>query len=395
MSHFETEAIRTQCSPSGHREHSSAIYLTSSFTFEDAEQMRAMFADELAGNIYSRFSNPNSDELVQKVCKLEGAEDGYATATGMAAIFTTLAGLCHSGDHILACRSVFGSTHSVLTKLLPRWQIQHTYVDIHQPEQWGAAVRPETKLLFVETPSNPGVDLIDLDWLGDFARTNGLILIVDNCFATPYLQRPIAFGADLVLHSATKYMDGQGRVLGGLIVGKRGLIKEIRQFARHSGPAISPFNAWTLSKSLETLAIRMDRHCENALKVARWLENQSAVNWVKYPFLPSHPQFELAKKQMRAGGGIVSFEVKGGIEQGRQLLNHLALASLTANLGDSRTIVSHPASTTHARLSAEEQAQVGISGGMLRISVGLEHPDDILADLGQALEKSMTPAVAD
>ncbi len=394
MSHFETEAIRTQCLRSGHREHSSAVYLTSSFTFDDAEQMRAMFADEIEGNIYSRFSNPNSDELVQKVCTLEGAEDGYATATGMAAIFTTLAGLCHSGDHILACRSVFGSTHSVLTKLLPRWRIEHTYVDIHQPEQWGAAVRPETKLLFVETPSNPGVDLIDLNWLGAFAKAHNLILIVDNCFATPYLQQPISYGADLVLHSATKYMDGQGRVLGGLIVGRSDLVKEIRQFARHSGPAISPFNAWTLSKSLETLAIRMDRHCDNALKVAQWLEDQAAVSWVKYPFLPSHPQYELAKKQMRAGGGIVSFEVKGGIEQGRQLLNHLTLASLTANLGDSRTIVSHPASTTHARLSEGEQAQVGISGGMLRVSVGLEHPDDIIADLNQALERSAIKAVA-
>ena len=386
MSHFETDAIRCQTERSGHREHSAPIYMTSSFTFEDAEQMRAMFADELDGNIYSRFSNPNCNELVDKVCRLEGAAGGLTTATGMAGIFTTLAGLCQTGDHILACRSVFGSTHSVLTKLLPRWQITHTYVDIHATDRWAEALRPETKLLFVETPSNPAVDLIDLEWLGQFARAHGLILVVDNCFATPYLQQPIQYGADLVLHSATKYMDGQGRTLGGLIVGRADLVKEIRAFARHSGPALSPFNAWTISKSLETLAVRMDRHCSSALTLAQWLEQRPEVKRVKYPFLPSHPQYELARKQMRAGGGIVSFEVHGGLAQGRALLDRLQMASLTANLGDTRTIVSHPASTTHARLTDEERATVGISPGLLRVSVGLEHPDDIIADLEQALQ---------
>lgn len=385
MSHFETDAIRHQGDRTQHREHSSPIYMTSSFVFDDAEQMRAMFADEISGNIYSRFSNPNCTELIDKVCRLEDAEAGLATATGMAGIFTTLAGLCNTGDHILACRSVFGSTHSILTKILPRWGISHTYVDIHETDTWAAAVKPETKILIVETPSNPAVDLIDLEWLGNFAKEHGLILVVDNCFATPYLQQPAKYGADLVLHSATKFMDGQGRSLGGLIVGRTDLIKEIQGFARHSGPALSPFNAWNLSKSLETLAVRMDRHCSNALKVAQWLEDQPRVKRVKYPFLPSHPQHELAQKQMRAGGGIVAFEVEGGLEKGRNLLDNLKMASLTANLGDTRTIVSHPASTTHARLSPEEQAAVGISPGLLRVSVGLEHPDDVIADLEQAI----------
>lgn len=391
--HFETKAIRTQAEQSGFREHAVPMYLTSSFTFEDAEQMRALFADEQPGNIYSRFSNPNTTELIDKICALEGAESGYATATGMAAIFTTLAALSKSGDHILACRSVFGSTHSVLNKLLPRWNISHSYADIHKTETWGDLVQANTRLLFVETPSNPGVDLLDLEWLGKFAKQHELILIVDNCFATPYLQQPIQFGADLVLHSATKYIDGQGRVLGGLIAGKEDLVNEIRLFARHSGPALSPFNAWTLSKSLETLGIRMDRHCSNALKLAEWLENYPEVEYVKYPFLPSHPQYSIAKKQMKAGGGVVSFVIKGGVERGRSFLNSLKMASLTANLGDSRTIATHPASTTHSKLPEEDRLAVGILPGLIRISVGLEHIDDIIEDLSQALEASKLTSV--
>jgi O-succinylhomoserine sulfhydrylase len=388
MPNFETDAVRTQTERSGHREHSAPIYMTSSFVFDDAEQMRAMFADEVGGNIYSRFSNPNCSELTDKICRMEGAEAAYATATGMAGIFTALAGLCRSGDHILACRSVFGSTHSVLTKLLPRWQITHTYVDIHDTERWEAALRPETKLLFVETPSNPACDLIDLAWLGEFAKAHGLILMVDNCFATPYLQQPIRYGADLVLHSATKYLDGQGRVLGGIIAGREDLVDEIRLFARHSGPALSPFNAWVLSKSLETLAVRMDRHCSNALRLAEWLEVQPDVAFVKYPFLPSHPQYELAQRQMTQGGGVLSFSIEGGLERGRRFLDQIQLASLTANLGDTRTIVTHPASTTHARLSEADRAQVGILPGLIRVSVGLEHIDDVIKDLEQALVRS-------
>ncbi|MEL6849387.1 MAG: PLP-dependent transferase, partial [Bacteroidota bacterium] len=259
-------------------------------------------------------------------------------------------------------------------------------VDVHGPAEWARALTPQTKLIFVETPSNPGIDLIDLEWLGQFAREHLLLLVVDNCFATPYLQQPIRFGADLVLHSATKYIDGQGRVLGGMVVGKTELITEVRNFARATGPALSPFNAWILSKSLETLAIRMDRHTENALKLARWLEDHPDINRVKYPFLPSHPQYAIAKKQMKAGGGIVSCELTGGLAQGRAFLDHIQLSSLTSNLGDSRTIVTHPASSTHAKLSEEDRLAVGITPGLLRISVGLEHIDDIQRDIAQALE---------
>lgn len=388
---FETTAIRTQIDRSQHREHAAPLFLTSSFVFEDAEQMRAMFAREVEGNIYSRFSNPNTSEFVQKLCLLEGAEDGFATATGMSAVFTALAAICDSGDHILACRSVFGSTNSVLTKLLPRWQISHTYVDIHKTERWAEALQSNTKILLVETPSNPAVDVMDLEWLGAFAEANKLILIVDNCFATPYLQQPIQYGADLVLHSATKYLDGQGRVLGGAIVGRADLLEEVRLFARHSGPALSPFNAWILSKSIETLAIRMERHCENALKLAHYLKEHEAVNFVKYPFLPSHPQYEVARKQMRLGGGIVTFEIKGGLERGRAFLNQLQMASLTANLGDSRTIATHPASTTHAKLEEKDRLAVGITPGLIRVSVGLEHIDDIIRDINQALAHSLEP----
>lgn len=385
---FETQAIRTQTDRSQHREHATPIYMTSSFVFDDAEQMRALFAREIEGNIYSRFSNPSNQELIDKVCLLEGAEAGISTATGMSAVFTALAGLCQSGDHILSSRSVFGSTHSVFNKLLPRWNITHTYADIHKTETWHELVQENTRLLYVETPSNPAVDLLDLQWLGNFAREHKLILIVDNCFASPYLQQPIQFGADLVIHSATKYIDGQGRVLGGLIVGNAGLIDELKVIARHSGPALSPFNSWILSKSLETLAVRMDRHCENALTVSMWLEEQQDVEFVKYPFLPSHPQYELARKQMKAGGGVIAFEIKGGLERGRAFLDSLQLASLTANLGDTRTIATHPASTTHARLTDEERLQVGITPGLIRISVGLEHSKDIIEDLEQAFAKT-------
>ncbi|MEL6593401.1 MAG: aminotransferase class I/II-fold pyridoxal phosphate-dependent enzyme [Bacteroidota bacterium] len=391
QSQFETKAIRTQIDRSQHREHAAPLFLTSSFVFEDAEQMRAMFAREVDGNIYSRFSNPNTSEFVQKLCLLEGAEDGFATASGMSAVFTALAALCDSGDHILACRSVFGSTNSVLTKLLPRWQISHTYVDIHETQRWAEALQPNTKILLVETPSNPAVDVLDLEWLGAFAKANNLILIVDNCFATPYIQQPIQYGADLVLHSATKYLDGQGRVLGGAIVGRADLLEDVRLFARHSGPALSPFNAWILSKSIETLAIRMERHCENALKLAHYLDEHEAVNFVKYPFLPSHPQYEVARKQMRLGGGIVTFEIKGGLSRGRAFLDQLRMASLTANLGDSRTIATHPASTTHAKLDEADRLAVGITPGLIRVSVGLEHIDDIIRDINQALVHSPEP----
>ena len=384
---FETNAIRTRADQSDYREHGTPIYFTSSFTFEDAEQARALFADEIPGNIYTRFSNPNNTEFIDRLCLMDGAEDGLATASGMSAIFTSIAGLLRAGDHIVASRSVFGSTHQLLTQIFPRWGITHTYGDIKDAKNWESLIQPNTKLIIVETPSNPGLDLIDLEKLGKLCKKHNIILNVDNCFATPYLQTPIKYGADLVTYSATKFIDGQGRAIGGAIVGRADLMKEIRFFARHTGPSMSPFNAWILSRSLETLAVRMDKHCENALALAHALEEHPSVNWVKYPFLKSHPQYKLAKKQMRNGGGIVCFEVKGGIEAGRRFLNNLKMISHTANLGDTRTIATHSASTTHSKLSPAERAAVDITDGLIRISVGLEHIDDIKKDIFQALEK--------
>jgi O-succinylhomoserine sulfhydrylase len=384
---FETKAIRTQTERTDFLEHSVPMYLTSSFVFEDAEDMRASFAEEKQRNIYSRFSNPNTSEFVQKVADMEGAEDGFAFATGMAAVYSTFAALLSSGDHILSARAVFGSTHTLLTKYFPKWNITSTYFDTNQPDTWEALIQPNTKIIYAETPTNPGVDILDLSLLAQLAKKHNLILIIDNCFATPYLQQPLKFGADLSIHSATKFMDGQGRVLGGVVVGRKDLIREIYLFSRNTGPALSPFNAWVLSKSLETLAVRMDRHCENALKLASFLEKQETIAWVKYPFLPSHPQYAIAKKQMKAGGGVVSFELRGGIEAGRKFLDALQMISLSANLGDTRTIATHPASTTHSKLTEEERLAAGITPGLVRISTGLETIEDIIHDIEQALLK--------
>jgi len=385
----ETSAIREQAPRTAEREHSVPLFLTSSFVFDSAEQARALFADEIPGNVYSRYSNPNSEEFVRKLCVLEGAEDGIATASGMSAIFTTMASLLSTGDHLVAGRALFGSTHQLLTRVLPRWGIGHTYVDLDADEAaWEGAIRPETKLVFVETPSNPGLALIDLEWLARICRRRGVLLVVDNCFTTPYLQQPIHHGADLVIHSATKFIDGQGRTLGGAILGRAQLIAEARFFARHTGPAISPFNAWILSKSLETLAVRMDRHCENALRLALHFEGHPEIESVRYPFMESHPQYALARKQMKAGGGIVVLVLKGGLERARRFIDSLELLSHSPNLGDTRTIVTHPTSTTHSKLSEEERVRVGITPGMVRLSVGLEHVDDIVADLEQALRRS-------
>jgi O-succinylhomoserine sulfhydrylase len=363
------------------------LYLTSSFTFEDAEQARAVFADEEPGQVYSRYGNPNVDELIRKMCFLEKAEDGFAFASGMGAIFGTLGALLQSGDHVLACRSVFGSTHQLLTNIFPKWGITYTYADAANPEEWESLITPATKLILIETPSNPGLELIDLAWLGELKQKHNLLLVVDNCFATPVLQTPADYGADLVLHSATKYIDGQGRVLGGIAVGSKELIAQIRYFARHTGPALSAFNAWILSKSLETLSLRMEKHCENALKLAEALESNPALEKVNYPFLPSFPQYELAKKQMKQGGGIVTLQVKGGYEAAKRFIDNLQMASITSNLGDTRTIVTHPASTTHSKLTEEERLATGITPGLVRVSVGLESINDILADVLQALER--------
>lgn len=384
----ETDPIRGQSERTDFREHSVPLYLTSSFVFDNAEHARALFADEISGNIYTRFSNPNNTEFIQKLCLMEGAEDGIATASGMAAMYCSMAALLKSGDHILASRSLFGSTHQILTQLFPRVNISHTYADITDLASWESKIQPNTKMIFVETPSNPALDIIDLEWLGKLAAKHNLILNVDNCFATPYLQNPAKWGAHIVTHSATKWMDGQGRVIGGAIVGKKELIKEVRFFARHTGPSMSPFNAWILSKSLETLAVRMERHCQNALTLAHHLEKHPGVLKVKYPFLVSHPQQALAKKQMRHGGGIVTFEHSGGIEGGRKFLNALKMISHTANLGDTRTIATHSASTTHSKLTDGERAAVGITPGLIRISAGLEDVNDVIRDIDQAMAAS-------
>jgi O-succinylhomoserine sulfhydrylase len=384
----ETKAIRLQTDKTGEKEHSTPLFLTSSFTYDSAEEMAAAFADdELDINIYSRFSNPTVDEFIEKIAALEGAEDGIATGTGMAAVFSTFMTFLNKGDHIISASAVFGSTHTILTKYLPKWGIEYSYFDMNEPESIAALIKPNTKLLYLETPSNPGLDIIDMAFVSKLCKQHNILFVVDNCFATPAVQQPVQYGADLVLHSATKFIDGQGRVLGGVVVGNKELIKELYLFVRNTGPSLSPFNAWVLSKSLETLFVRMDKHGENALIIAKALQNHPKTNWVKYPFLESHPQYAIAKKQMKNGGGIITFDLKGGIDSGRKFLNALQMLSMTNNLGDTRSIASHPASTTHSKLTEDERKAVGITPGLIRISVGLEHPDDVLQDILQAFDK--------
>lgn len=383
---FETKAIRIQTERSSHREHSTPIFPTSSFVFENAEQMQAIFGGEEVGNIYSRFTNPSAREFEEKIAALEGVENAMATATGMAAVFAGFMANLEKGDHVIASRAVFGSSFQILSQTLPEYGITTTYVDPLKPETWAEALTKNTKMFFLETPSNPGLAIVDLEKASEFSKAHGLLLNVDNCFATPYLQNPAAFGADIICHSATKFIDGQGRVLGGVVAGNNELVKKVFLFIRRTGGSISPFNAWILSKSLETLAVRMDRHCQNALSLAKWLETHPRVSNVKYPFLESHPQYEIAKKQMSQGGGIVTFEIDGGIKSGVKFLNRLKMLSLTANLGDSRSIASHPASTTHLRVPPEERLKVGITDGLIRISAGLEHIDDIIEDIENALK---------
>ncbi|MBU7578649.1 MAG: O-succinylhomoserine sulfhydrylase [Flavihumibacter sp.] len=388
MKHPISKLIRTQIERTNEMEHSQPMYLTSSFCFDNAEDMRAAFADETEDNIYSRFSNPNVQEFVDRMCTLEGTEAGFATASGMSAIFASFMSFLKQGDHLLACRSIFGSTHTVITKYLPKYGIEHSYVDAGDISSWEAAIKPNTKMIYLETPTNPALEIIDLEAVRKLADKYGLLVNVDNCFATPVNQQPAAWGADLVIHSATKWLDGQGRVLGGVVLGKKELIKEVYLFCRSTGPSLSPFNAWILSKSLETLEVRMDRHASNALYLAEQLSGHPKLSWVKYPFLPNHPQYAIAQKQMQNGGGIVCFELNGGVEAGRKFLNNLKMLSLSANLGDTRSIASHPASTTHGKLTEAERMAVGISPGLIRISVGLENKQDILEDILQALELS-------
>lgn len=389
MKKDQSRVIREQAPRSATREHSVPLYLTSSFIFDSAEQGRAIFAEEEEGMVYSRYANPNTSEFINRVCALESAEAGLAFSSGMAAVFASFAAFIENGDHIVSSRAIFGSTHQLLTQLFPKWGVTTSYVDGADIDLWEKAIQPNTKILFLESPSNPGLELYDLEKLGKLKeKYPNVIFSIDNCFATPYLQKPLTYGFDLSIHSATKYMDGQGRVLGGVIAGNKELINKLMFFIRHTGPAMSPFNAWILSKSLETLGLRMDRHCSNALAVAEALEDNIQVEQVKYPFLPSHPQYELAKKQMKAGGGIVTFEVKGGKERAFKFIDALEMILYTSNLGDSRTIATHPGSTTHSKLSEEERFNLGIKPGTIRLSVGLEDKDDIINDIIQALEKT-------
>lgn len=389
MKKDQSKIIREQAPRSATREHSVPLYLTSSFIFDSAEQGRAIFAEEEEGMVYSRYANPNTTEFINRVCVLEKADAGLAFASGMAAVFASFASYIKSGDHIVSSRAVFGSTHQLITQLFPRWGVTYTYVETPNIEDWEKAIQPNTKIVFLESPSNPGLELFDLEALAKIKEKHPhVIFAIDNCFATPYLQQPLEFGFDLSIHSATKYMDGQGRVLGGVVIGKQDLINEMMFFIRHTGPAMSAFNAWTISKSLETLPLRMDRHCENALALAEALESNPEIAAVKYPFLPSHPQYELAKKQMKGGGGIVTFEVKGGKERAFKFIDALKMILYTSNLGDSRSIATHPATTTHAKLSDAERAELGIMPGSIRLSVGLEDKIDIIEDILQALEKT-------
>ncbi|MEJ7682276.1 MAG: aminotransferase class I/II-fold pyridoxal phosphate-dependent enzyme [Segetibacter sp.] len=321
--HPITKAIRIRTEQTNEMEHSSPLFLTSSFTYNDAEEMRGTFADETDNNIYTRFSNPTIQEFIDRIVALEGAEAGFATSSGMSAVFASFMSLLKNGDHLLSCNAVFGSTHTVITKYLPKYGIEYSFVSADKPEEWEAAIKPNTKMIYLETPTNPGLDIIDIEFVANLAKKHSLISNVDNCFATPVGQRPIEFGADLVVHSATKWLDGQGRVLGGVVVGKKELIREIYLFCRSTGPSMSPFNAWVLSRSLETLDVRMERHAKNALHIAKALENNDKISWLKYPELQGHPQYHIAKKQMKNGGGIVCFELKGGLEAGRNFLNNL------------------------------------------------------------------------
>ncbi|HSZ32858.1 MAG TPA: aminotransferase class I/II-fold pyridoxal phosphate-dependent enzyme [Puia sp.] len=380
-----SKMIRTRVEQTNEMEHSSPVFLTSSFSFDSAEEMRAAFADETDDNIYSRFSNPTVQEFTDRMCILEGMESGFATSSGMSAVFASMLTFLKKGDHLISCNAIFGSTHTVITKILPKYGIEFTYVPAGDLTVWEDAVRPNTKMIYLETPTNPGLDLIDLQVAGEIAKKHNLIYCVDNCFATPIGQLPVQFGADLVVHSATKWLDGQGRVLGGIVLGSKKLIHEIYLFCRSTGPSLSPFNAWILSRSLETLEVRMERHASNAFYISDKLKNHSSIHWLKYPFLESHPQYAIAKKQMKNGGGLLCFELKGGLASGRKFLDNLKMLSRTANLGDTRSIASHPASTTHAKLTEEERLAVNITPGLIRISCGLEHREDILNDILQAL----------
>ena len=382
---FDTLAVRAGQERSQFNEHSEALYLTSSFVFENAAQAAARFSGAEPGNVYARFTNPTVTTLQERLAALEGAEACIATATGMAAILSTIMALMKAGEHIVASRSIFGATQQLLGNILPRFGVDTTFVDQNTVDGFRAAMRPNTKLVFIETPSNPLTEVFDIAALAGVAHAGGALLVVDNCFCTPALQRPLEMGADLVIHSATKYLDGQGRVLGGAVCGASAPAEEIFKFLRTAGPSLSPFNAWVILKGLETLSVRMKAQSDNALQMARWLEAQPEVARVFYPGLESHPQHALAMRQQASGGAIVSFEVRGERAAAWRVVDNCRLLSITANLGDTKTTITHPASTTHGRITPEARAASGIGEGLLRIAVGLESPADLQADLARGL----------
>ncbi|HXE37319.1 MAG TPA: O-succinylhomoserine sulfhydrylase [Azonexus sp.] len=382
---LETLAVRAGQERSQFGEHSEALYLTSSFVFKSAAQAARRFSGEEEGNVYARFSNPTVTMFEERLAALEGAEACVATASGMAAIMAAVLAHLKNGDHIVASKSLFGATINLFSQIIARTGIATTFVSHTDPGEWEAAIRPETKLFFLETPSNPLTEIADIRTLSAIAHARGILVAVDNCFCTPILQRPLEMGADLVIHSATKYLDGQGRVLGGAVCGAKSLTDEVFKYLRTAGPTLSAFNAWVLLKGLETLKLRVEAQAANALQLAAWLEAHPKVARVFYPGLPSHPQYELAKTQQKNGGGIVAFEVKGSREQAWTVVDHCRLLSITANLGDTKTMITHPASTTHGRITPEARAAAGISEGLLRIAVGLEAVEDLQADLERGL----------
>ncbi|MBA1274566.1 O-succinylhomoserine sulfhydrylase [Stutzerimonas azotifigens] len=381
----DTLAVRAGQRRSPEGEHGEALFFTSSYVFRTAADAAATFAGEMPGNVYSRYTNPTVRAFEERIAAMEGAEQAVATASGMSAILAMVMSLCSAGDHVLVSRSVFGATVSLFEKYLKRFGLQVDYVPLTDFSAWQSAFRENTRLVFVESPSNPLAELVDIAALAELCHAKGAMLAVDNCFCTPILQQPLALGADIVIHSATKYIDGQGRCLGGVVAGRSEQMKEVVGFLRTAGPTLSPFNAWVFLKGLETLRLRMQAHCASAQQLAEWLEQQPGVDKVHYAGLQSHPQHELARRQQKAYGAVVSFEVKGGKEGAWRFIDATRLISITANLGDSKTTITHPASTTHGRLSAEERAKAGIRDSLVRVAVGLEDLEDLKADLSRGL----------
>ena len=386
--HPQTVAIRCGHRRSAEREHNEPIFTTSSFVFDNAAQAAALFSGDEKGNVYSRFTNPTVSGFENRLAAMEGGRFGLATASGMAAISGLLLGLLKAGDHVVASAELFGATVSALTKVFNRFGVDSTFVNIADLEQWRAAIRPNTRLLFLESPSNPLCEIADVEAIAAIAKTAHAPLAVDNAFCTPVMQRPLELGADIVVHTATKYLDGQGRCVGGaLVTDDEKIYDDLFSMLRTTGPCMSPFNAWVFSKGLETLSLRMKQHCDHAMQLANWLEGHPAVDKVYYPGLASHPQHQLAKRVLQGFGGVVAFEVRGGREQAWRVIDSTRFLSITANLGDAKTTITHPTTTTHARISAEERARAGIRENLVRVSAGLEHIDDIIADLKIGLDK--------